>query len=846
MCNPLIRFPLSRICIAFLVLPLLFLSTCIRHSQEKAAPRAKRGVLDLTHWDFRSDGPVDLAGEYAFYWMKKLTSPDFSKAIQPEGLVFVKLPSYWNRYQIGGKELPAEGYATYRLQILLPEGCPNLAMKYLSMGTAFSVYLNGRKARSVGVPGKVRKTTVPRYYPQVVNFRPDAAVVEMILHVSNFHHRRGGAWEVIRLGEEKEIGEIRERRLAFDLFLFGSIFIIALYHLGLFLLRAKDLSALYFGVFCFLISIRLLTTGERYLIHMFPNMGWPLMIKLEYLSIYLSIPSFILFMRSLFSQEFSRRIVHFIVIVCMALSTVVILMPAKIFTHTLPISHLILLLALSYGLYVLVVSTFRKREGAFIFLIGFVILSLTAINDMLHVEQIVQTGYFAPFGLFIFIFLQAFLLSLRFSRAFTAVEAQHLELRETLEAYRDEVREHKRALGALHESETKYRNILDSIEDGYYEVDLAGNLWFFNDALCEILGYPRDQLMGMNNRQYTSPETAKSMYQSFNEVYRTGKAAKAAGWKAIQKDGSIRHLETSITLMSDADGRPVGFRGIARDITEKIRVETQAKLHQQQLMHASKMVALGTLVSGVAHEINNPNNFIMLNAPLLLDSWEDIRPILDKYYHDNGDFVVGGMRYSEISENLPNLFSGILDGSKRIKQIVDNLKDYVRKDTSDLSQDVDINAVLRSAVSLLSNMVKKSTQHFSVDYGKSLPALKGNFQQLEQVVINLIQNACQALPDTGKRISVSTSFDGKLRHILVKVRDEGVGIPSNDLPFVTDPFFTRKGDSGGVGLGLSISSQIVKQHGGTMTFISETGIGTEVEVVLPVNYVTIDTKGKSE
>jgi PAS domain S-box-containing protein len=760
--------------------------------------------------------------------------------------VFVKVPGYWNRYEIEGKKLPGKGYATYRLKILLPERCPRLAMKYLSMGTAFTVYLNGKGLSSAGVPGKDVKTTIPRYYPHVVSFQPDSALVDMILHVSNFHHRRGGADEVIRLGGEKQIREMRERYLAFDLFLFGSIFIIALYHFGLFVLRKKDLSALYFGIFCLLIAIRLLTTGERYLTHMFPNIGWSLMIRLEYLSIYLSIPSFMLFMRSLFSEDFSRRIAHFVVIVCMALSLIVIMTPAEIFTQTLPVSHLILLIALAYGVYILVISTFRKREGAFIFLIGFVILSLTAVNDMLHVEKIIQTGYFAPFGLFIFIFLQAFLLSLRFSGALSAVEEQHLELRETLESYRDEITEHKRAVEALHESEAKYRNILDSIEDGYYEVDLAGNLRFFNDALCRILGYPRDQLMGMNNRQYTSPETAKKMYRSFNEVYRTGKASKAMGWEAIQKEGSIRHLETSITLICDPEGRPVGFRGIARDITEKMQIETQAKLHQQQLMHASKMVALGTLVSGVAHEINNPNNFIMLNAPLLLDSWKDIRPILEKYYQDNGDFVVGGMRYSEISENLPKLFSGIQDGSKRIKQIVDNLKNYVRKDTSDLSQDVDINAVLRSAVSLLSNMIKKSTQHFTIDYGKSLPTLKGNFQQLEQVVINLIQNACQALFDTEKRIFVSTSYEDERQNIVVKVRDEGVGIPSNDLPFVTDPFFTTKGNSGGVGLGLSISSQIVKQHGGNIDFISETAIGSTVEVVLPVNHITKKMKGESE
>jgi C4-dicarboxylate-specific signal transduction histidine kinase len=330
-------------------------------------------------------------------------------------------------------------------------------------------------------------------------------------------------------------------------------------------------------------------------------------------------------------------------------------------------------------------------------------------------------------------------------------------------------------------------------------------------------------------------ETAEKVYQTFSQVYRTGIPAKAFDWVLIRKDGAKRILEVSVSLMRDSKGRPIGFYGIGRDITERKQAEEQAKLHQQQMMQASKMVALGTLVSSVAHEINNPNNFIMLNAPLLLETWESSKPILEEYYEKNGDFVIGGMRYTEMRENIPILFSGILDGSKRIKQIVEDLRDFVRRDTSDMSQGVDVNAVLRSAVTLLSNTIMKSTNHFSVEYGKSLPLLKGNFQRLEQVIINLIQNACQALRDTRKGVFVSTAYDENRKGIVVRIEDEGVGIPPDVLPHITDPFYTTKADSGGLGLGLSISSKIVKEHGGTLTFASELGRRTQAEIVLPLD-----------
>jgi PAS domain S-box-containing protein len=399
---------------------------------------------------------------------------------------------------------------------------------------------------------------------------------------------------------------------------------------------------------------------------------------------------------------------------------------------------------------------------------------------------------------------------------------------------------------ALQKSEEKYRTILHSIEEGYFEVDLAGNLTFFTDRLCTFSGYSREELIGMNNRQFMTEEAAKKVYQVFSEVYRTGEPANAFDWEMIRKDGTRCWIETSASLIRDSNGQPIGFRGIGRDVTDRKQMEEQAKIHQQQLMQAGKMVALGTLVSSVAHEINNPNNFIMLNAPLLKEVWEHVLPILDEYCEKDRDFTIGSVRYAEMRDRILRLLSGISDGSKRINQIVEDLRSFVRRDASDMNQSVDVNAVLRSAISLLSNMINKSTSHLSVHYGDNLPVLRGNSHRLEQVIINLIQNACQALPDVRRGISLSTLYDEKTSCIVVKVQDEGIGISPEVLPHIADPFFTMKSNSGGIGLGLSISSRIIKEHGGKLVFASEPGKGTIAEITLPVSQANHHSRGATE
>jgi diguanylate cyclase (GGDEF)-like protein/PAS domain S-box-containing protein len=160
-----------------------------------------------------------------------------------------------------------------------------------------------------------------------------------------------------------------------------------------------------------------------------------------------------------------------------------------------------------------------------------------------------------------------------------------MELRRLNAKLQADITERKRVEDALRESEKKYRTILENIKEGYYEVDLAGNFTFFNDSLCRFLGYPEDELMGMNNRQYMDAEAVKRVYQIFNAVYRTGKPTEVFDWEVIRKDGSRRCVEGSVSLMRDPTGEPTGFRGIVHDITERKRVE-EALAHERDLLQA--------------------------------------------------------------------------------------------------------------------------------------------------------------------------------------------------------------------------------------------------------------------
>jgi len=198
------------------------------------------------------------------------------------------------------------------------------------------------------------------------------------------------------------------------------------------------------------------------------------------------------------------------------------------------------------------------------------------------------------------------------------------ELEKRIKALAKEAGAYRQAEEALQQSEEKYRTILRSIEDGYFEVGLSGNLTFFNDSLCKILGYFRDELLGMNHRHYTDKMDVKEVYQTFNKVYKTGEPAKAFDWKIIRKNGEVGYIEASVSLMRDEDGKPKGFQGIVRDITGQKLTDEALKESEERLRNIFDSVQAGIMIiDAETHRIT------------------DVNPVAEKLIGIPGEKIVG-------------------------------------------------------------------------------------------------------------------------------------------------------------------------------------------------------------
>jgi len=359
-----------------------------------------------------------------------------------------------------------------------------------------------------------------------------------------------------------------------------------------------------------------------------------------------------------------------------------------------------------------------------------------------------------------------------------------------------EIDERKHAEKALGESEEKYRTILESIEEGYFEVDLSGNFTFFNNSLCEMLGYPSEELLGMNSRECGTSETAVKIFHAFDEIYRTGKPVGLVDYEVIRKDGSARDLEMSVSLMKDSSGDSIGFRGVTRDTTENRKLRAQ-------LLHAQKMESIGTIASGVAHNFRNILSGISINNQLLEM----------KYHDDQGLKEIAGRVNKEVERGV---------------QLTGRLMQFSHKEEAKDFKVINLSEVIQQTYDLISKSFDKKID-IRIDLPESILVM-GNHSGLNQVIMNLCTNARDAMP-RGGQLRIEAREEGGDAKVIVF--DTGRGMEKGIVDKCFDPFFTTKEVDKGTGLGLSTSYGIVKEHGGDIHAYSEIGKGTIFKIHLP-------------
>ena len=384
-------------------------------------------------------------------------------------------------------------------------------------------------------------------------------------------------------------------------------------------------------------------------------------------------------------------------------------------------------------------------------------------------------------------------------------------------------------------AQQRFRAMVDFAYDWEYWLGPDGHLNYISPSCEQVTGYTAPEfrkdpaLIG----SIIHSEDKERVLQHFGREP-LGEEMNSMEFRIITRSGKERWIGHVCRRVSDQSGRSLGTRVSNRDITSRKRYEEQERVHIEELAQADKMITLGTLVSGVAHEINNPTNFITLNTPLLREMWVGARPVLDSYFEEAGEFYVGRFKYSVLRERMDELLDGVTAGADRIMHIVKNLKDFSRPDPSDRNEKVDVNLAVENAIALLANPIRKRTARFQVRYGRHLPEVIGSAQKLEQVIINLIQNALEALPDRDKGVQVVTHYDKTKEVIVLTIKDQGCGISRELLPRIMDPFFTTKRTSGGIGLGLSIAERILKTYGAELDFSSRVNRGTTARVTLKI------------
>ena len=368
------------------------------------------------------------------------------------------------------------------------------------------------------------------------------------------------------------------------------------------------------------------------------------------------------------------------------------------------------------------------------------------------------------------------------------------------------IRQRQKADEALAGSEEKHRTVIDNIEDGYYEIDRSGRFSVFNDSFRIITGYASKQLYQLDYRRLLTPAETEKVLGAFEKVSRTGKAIKDLGFVIVRKDGALRWVETSVSPISGADGKPGGYRGILRDVTRRRQAEA---LQQEKMAAEAASRSKSEFLANMSHEIRTPLNAIIGLVELLLESSlsreqrEDLKVVQSAAY----------ALLSVINDILD--FSKIEAGKLELERSPFNLRDF-----------------LGEALKILAVKAHEKKLELAYRVAPDVPdRLIGDHHRFRQVLLNLIGNALK-FTDSGEIIVFAQckSLDGNRLMLHVAVRDTGVGIATGKQALIFEAFRQADGSTtrkyGGTGLGLAVSAQLVNLMGGQIGVKSVLGKGS--------------------
>lgn len=387
---------------------------------------------------------------------------------------------------------------------------------------------------------------------------------------------------------------------------------------------------------------------------------------------------------------------------------------------------------------------------------------------------------------------------------------------------------------ALRESENKYRAIFETTGTATIIFDQHGLISLANQWFSYLTKFSREEIEGhkyWHDFISRDAEPRVDIYEAMRGMSR-GSEPLIFETKIVDRDGQ-NHL--GLAAINFIPGTELGVASFL-DVTERKQAE-------EQIYRAEKMATLGQIIAGVAHEINNPNNFIHFNLPILKMYLENLRPVLDEYATQHPGWEILNMPYVSFIEDMFKLLENMQHGSARITSIVGELKGYVRDHEIDEKKPISIKQVVDHVMALVGKQVRKMVKTLEVKIEENLPQALLNEGKIEQVLINMLINAAQAADKENSWIKMNIEAARNLvsegaTNIVITIADNGCGMAPEVLPKIFDPFFTTKGRDAGTGLGLAIAQRIVEDHAGLIMVDSETEQGTTFKILLPAMLAT--------
>ena len=362
---------------------------------------------------------LNLSGEFEFYWNKLYKPSDF-KDSSINHTEYAYVPSVWNNKYFYDKKVTPQGFATYRLNITVPKD-EIYGLKIKELNCAYKLMVNGESVQ-IGQVGINKNSTIPSWKRAEIFFCSKNKQIELVLQIANFHHRKGGPEDAILFGRAQTIKTYKVQQAAMSIFLCGVLFILAAYFLLIYTFGHRELCIAWFCMLCFLALFRLLTTGEKVLLDLIPNLSWNIAIRIEYLSFCITSAITFSFLRTFFKQVFKQWVEHVVWWITSLSSIPTIFASSMLFTYIPIYYQWVILLLGAYVLIGLLVAMIKRLEFSTYFFIGIFFFYICIINDVLYYNKMVNSDYLMPYGLFILFFSFSFVMSKHQTYAFGDVE----------------------------------------------------------------------------------------------------------------------------------------------------------------------------------------------------------------------------------------------------------------------------------------------------------------------------------------------------------------------------------------------------------------------------------------